>query len=572
MSYEFFERNPGLDASDRSFTDDAPGPISLLPEKKRHSLFFSGSQEITETIQVFADGLYSEREALTSGSFVGNNGLVNTLFSDIDAEQYGVVFGAKLSFANDWSGEFSGTYGENKSDIREENLIGTSSSTRYIAPRESTNLTVDALANGSVFNTKGGEAKLAIGAQYREEDFTTVRLSSNTVIDQSRYISAVFGELFIPLVSEANRRPGVELLELSLAVRQEDYNDFGTTTDPKVGMAWSPIKSLILRSTYGTSFRAPLFFELQETNTQAFTLYIPDPIAPDFTGVIDPFSPAGGVLAVIPLGGNADLKPEEATTFTAGFDFQPASIPGLEASMTYFDIEFTDRITQVSAFLDGLTNPDFVPLVTRNPDPALLTYLTSLPLSTGLNLAGADPATATVLVDNRLLNLSESRISGIDFDVSYALGNDMGLWDFSVSGTYLIERESQILSTSDFVDQINTVSNPVDLKLRSGVSWQHDSFAANMFINYVDSYKDDRVDPNADISSWITVDLNLGYTVEDHDSGFLNDTVFSLVITNLFDRDPPFVTSFLSGRELNFDSDNASPVGRFLALQVTKKW
>ncbi len=46
-------------------------------------------------------------------------------------------------------------------------------------------------------------------------------------------------------------------LDLTAAVRHEDYSDFGSTTDPKVGLVWEPLDGFNLRATYGTSFRAP---------------------------------------------------------------------------------------------------------------------------------------------------------------------------------------------------------------------------------------------------------------------------------------------------------------------------
>ena len=38
---------------------------------------------------------------------------------------------------------------------------------------------------------------------------------------------------------------------------------------------------------------------------------------------------------------------------------------------------------------------------------------------------------------------------------------------------------------------------------------------------------------------------------------------------NLLDKDPPFIRST---EGLNFDGSNASPLGRFVAVQLTKKW
>ena len=79
----------------------------------------------------------------------------------------------------------------------------------------------------------GGEVWLAIGAQLRREAFNT-RSSAFTSGaspresapgEQSRDVSAIFGEARISLVGETNARPGVQRLELFLGGRYEEYGD-----------------------------------------------------------------------------------------------------------------------------------------------------------------------------------------------------------------------------------------------------------------------------------------------------------------------------------------------------------
>ena len=42
--------------------------------------------------------------------------------------------------------------------------------------------------------------------------------------------------------------------------------------------------------------------------------------------------------------GNPSLTPEEAKTWSAGFDWKPGFAPGASVSLSYFDIDYTDRI------------------------------------------------------------------------------------------------------------------------------------------------------------------------------------------------------------------------------------
>ena len=64
-------------------------------------------------------------------------------------------------------------------------------------------------------------------------------------------------------------------MEISLAARYENYSDFGTSTDPKLGVVWSPIESLNLRGTIGTSFRAPSLTDLDDSRASSW-LYVPE--------------------------------------------------------------------------------------------------------------------------------------------------------------------------------------------------------------------------------------------------------------------------------------------------------
>jgi outer membrane receptor protein involved in Fe transport len=65
------------------------------------------------------------------------------------------------------------------------------------------------------------------------------------------------------------------------------------------------------------------------------------------------------------------------------------------------------------------------------------------------------------------------------------------------------------------------------------------------------------------------LDLLLGYDFGERYYGFLDRANVSLHVRNLFDTDPPFVDN-ING--IGYDAINANPMGRFLALQLTKAW
>jgi iron complex outermembrane receptor protein len=78
------------------------------------------------------------------------------------------------------------------------------------------------------------------------------------------------------------------------------------------------------------------------------------------------------------------------------------------------------------------------------------------------------------------------------------------------------------------------------------------------------------------IDSWSTADLYLAYAT-DRAANWLNDVTIALSVTNLTDEEPPFVDipaaiTLPNENVLPFDAANASALGRFVALQITKRW
>jgi outer membrane receptor protein involved in Fe transport len=174
--------------------------------------------------------------------------------------------------------------------------------------------------DGTLFETSGGPVRAAFGANFRRETleregesfFFGSAPSPFARVDVDRSIKAVFAELLVPLFGPANGQAGLRRLELSAAVRHEDYSDFGSTTNPKFGAVWEPVTGLSLRGSYGTSFRAPALRE------------VGDPLSISATQLPDAAGRSRPVLFL--TGGNPDLAAEKARSITLGARFaHPAS-------------------------------------------------------------------------------------------------------------------------------------------------------------------------------------------------------------------------------------------------------
>jgi outer membrane receptor protein involved in Fe transport len=126
--------------------------------------------------------------------------------------------------------------------------------------------------DGPLFSLPGGDVKAAVGGTYTSETWVYQQFdnskSANLVqplLQEAKKNSfwAVFAQINIPLVGEANAFPLVQALELETSWRHDQYSDVGGTSNPKVGFNWTISRDvgLFVRGDWGTSFRAPSFAE-----------------------------------------------------------------------------------------------------------------------------------------------------------------------------------------------------------------------------------------------------------------------------------------------------------------------
>lgn len=418
-------------------------------------------------------------------------------------------------------------------------------------------------ADGSVITLPGGVVKAAFGAQFRHERFdssTYVSITAAPIITPGvgydRDVAAAFGELNIPLVGEANSLPGVRSLTLSIAGRVEHYDDVGTTANPKLGLVWRPIGDVTVHASYGTSFRAPALYELHENSTvEVLSL------------------PSGGsnTLSLVEVGGNTALKPETATSWTAGAEWTPHGIKGLTLGVSWFNVDYTNRISNPgsTALATVLTDPAYASLVTRvsGSDAAQLAEVQSLIAKSTSASASLYPATAYgAIVNAGYINVASLLVSGADLSARYTfdLGeNRLGLIG---SATYLYNYRQRTTPTATSEQLVSTAGEPVDWRGRATADWARGPFDTALTVNFVDSYWD----PTSDrpIGAWITADLTTTWR-SPATSGPAKGLVFNAAIQNLLDQDPPFYNAYFG---VGYDPANANPLGRVVSVQLSKRW
>ena len=553
FAYEFQKQMP-LRAADRSFSRSV-GPADLLAGLTQNSLYATATN--------FMGGAKFESDAFVS-TRTGNYSIVNfgvplPIKLGTQSTQYSFGIGSSIPLSSSWMEKNRVSYGGNDTHLND--LYGT-----YAA--QSTLLTMSADASGNIVRLPSGNVKGAIGWQLRRERFSRHFGGLFTYlggIKKTRTVGAMFAEVDVPLLPPRQSVSENTTLALHLAARYEHYSDFGSSFNPRAGLAWNPVEGLRIRGTVSTSFKPPNFYELYGAQ-YAFLTNAPDA------------NSASGVSPYLELdGSNPNLKAERSTEWTAGFDLMPKSVRGLSIHATYFQIRFKGRIAAPNVpFLDVFSSvSSYEPFIQDNPSSAELNALTQAPTqyTNDTIYPGFGPpaalSDALVIMNNRLQNIGLTRVSGVNDTVSYENDSDGFRYHAGINTVYLSQYQNVPVSGAVPINVLNTLENPVNFRGRLTAGIEKRGLSFNGALNYVNHYIDPTGAVPIDIASWTTVDLQMAYRVPNWHWP-MDGLQLALSCTNCLDRAPPAVrsSSFLFG----YDPTNASPLGRFVSVTVRKRW
>jgi outer membrane receptor protein involved in Fe transport len=560
LSYEL-SRQDAIDSADRNYISPIIAGTTLIPETERNSVFVDAAQGLGDRVNLSFKGLYTRRDANSVNNLSPYlSGLVSERRSDV--EQYGVALSGSMEISSTWRAALTADVSGNHIDTPMRSTIdGAPNPGASTGSAARTRLRAAELnADGVLFTLPTGTARLATGAGYREETtYSAVFPLTSPAIAAQRQIRHVFAETLIPLVSRSAERTGLNALELSVAARYEDYSDFGSSSNPKVGLIYCPTPTVDLRLSWGKSFRAPSL--LQEYNpSQAYYLSLPDADAT-----------SGATAGLLRFGGNPLLQPERANAYTADLSVTPTALPGARFQLTAYELRYENRIGfPFQNSFAALSDPYGTLFVER--DPAVATVANIVAQSQFFNFIGGsfDPATVRVVVDNRYLNASRQNVSGLDALARYQRATLFGHFDWSLNVAYLDLRQ-HLTPTSPEQTLSGTIYNPPKFHGRAGVSWERRGWSASAFVNHIGTSMDPAASPRQPIASWTTLDGSMSYAFQSE--GPLQDTRVALSAQNIADRRPPFVEANQSSLPgIHFDATNASAIGRFMTLELTKKW
>jgi len=407
---------------------------------------------------------------------------------------------------------------------------------------KSTNKSFDATISGPIASMDAGDVMLAVGFEYREESISDnpddqflrgeVFGTEATQANGSRDNTSIYAELALPLT---------ETFEAQLAVRSEDYSDFGSTTNPKVAFRWTPTDNMVLRGSYGTAFRAPSLHQLGLGRTDESPNLV-DTVRCNAVGNVNNACVPQEYTAV--FSGNPDLGPEESTSYNFGlvYDFSE----DFSLSVDYYNYEIEDIIDSDTQFVFS----------NFGADPNVVERLPSADPN--------DPGEVVRIFDS-FQNIGDLNTSGLDFDVRYKLTTDMGDFNFGYILNWVLEYED-LRPDGNGGQRVNRQEGDFEqpeMRWTLSGGWSRNDHSAYVALNFIDEFKGDADAGFGDetIDSMLTVDASYSF------NGFENTTI-TVGATNLFNEEPPYSHADFMG----FVPSTHSGQGRFSYVRATYRF
>ena len=420
---------------------------------------------------------------------------------------------------------------------------------------------------GSGPELSAGPVQMAFGYEYRDEsaaDYPDPQTvlgnttgSARTVTEGSFDSNELYTEFGIPLLAD---HAMAQELELDLGLRWVDFSNFDAEWLYEVGIHHKPTDTVHLRATYSSAFRAPNVRELFGGFSQSNPI-VQDPCA-DFSQ-LDPTEIDRCVAQGVPPdgsfnqngeetpmlgGGNPNLGPELSDSFSLGFTYMPAWLPGFEINLDYYDIKIDNGIFALGAntILEqclATGDEDFCSRINR------------------------DETGAITQINAQLQNLASETARGVDAEMLYNYDALGGGFDHRLRVSYVAERDLVAFPGAEsFVgaggyDPDNFGAIP-RWRGNYNLVYTRGDLRLGYEAQYIGSLEESggELYPGTvnNIGSRLYHDLFAGYV-------FNENFEATLGIDNLTDEDPPF---FANADEANTDVATYPVLGRVYWLRL----
>ncbi|MCJ8295468.1 MAG: TonB-dependent receptor, partial [Colwellia sp.] len=461
---------------------------------------------------------------------------------------------------------FGGGDINNPNTIGSRQLVSTSITDQFLIKAHTDSTTslasIDFKAsNSEIFEMPAGDAGIALGVEYRYEDYTSDRSkyvdgslpftdykgvvnesslygsSATTDASASRSVTSVFAELILPLIDS-----GDQYAEVQLAARYENFSDGGDALKPKVALFYKPTNWLSMRASYAGGFKVPGLQQSSEEASMPRRSSKYDPVVDDTYQVIDNRQ------------GNSNLKPEDSVNTSFGLIFEP--LENLTFTVDYWNIE-QENLVFLAPYETVLAHD----------------YILRVDGGAGNPNVIRDEDLIASQVNNQYLNASSQELSGLDFGVVYDFETSFGDFEFNVNAAYLTKYETSVDSLSATVleaqkdlvkypnledvevagvgDLIKQDGNP-EWRAKSSLNWRFNGWGAGVSLNYVSEFVDTSTNATVDdekvflpIDSFTTVDVYGSYKVSN--DTLLDGSYIRIGVRNIGDEEPPVADNYWHG-------------------------
>ncbi|WP_374362413.1 TonB-dependent receptor [Pseudoduganella danionis] len=389
----------------------------------------------------------------------------------------------------------------------------------------------------------GGDAAMAVGGEVRHErtDFTPSALLMSDNINNDfapeggrptsdkRSVQAIYGELLLPFTKQ---------LQAQVSARYDHYQVVGGAASPKVGLSYTPTKTMLFRASAGRGFRAPSMSDLYRPTVYSSTATLPDPV---YCATVDNnFADCADNWDTRRYS-NDKLKPERSRQYSLGMVLEPVKNASL--SLDYWNIKRTDLISELGddVILGNLAK--YGDLVHRDED-GLIDYIELRKENRGAQIA-----------------------SGLDLTIDYrGVQTALGRFGGHLSGTYVLNSKIQNSVGDVYLSNLGRfVTDSVVQRWRHTITldWDKGPFSASLSNTYSSGYEDQNTAINIDDGSVVAKNRVKAYSLWDLSGAWQVNKALKLRagVQNLLDTAPPYSNQafyFISG----YDPTYTDPRGR----------
>ncbi len=509
---------------------------------------------------------------------------------------------------------------------------------------------IDAQVGGPVADLWAGPLATSLGVEWRREykedtkdpfagtnpvdsgldpednDFLTTSPKKNYTA--SRTIASAYGEALLPLAGPKNQWPGLYSLELNASARFQKYSDFGSTTKPKYGASWRPLRGVLFRGSFNEGYTAPDLATLYQPTS--FSNSAPPGSRDSVRNNI--FLSAGltadnQVLNRTYSVGNRALQPETSKGRSFGVVLDVPRVKGLSVTLDYWELEQKNLVTSIGrdASLDAQLLLDYtqkqlaagksiesIEVGSRiNPTDTAGGYVGD-PNTLRAPVTAADRAlfaqTWAVLpqsqwtaalgqwiggISNSTNGTGRNFSSGLDYGVSYSLPRTrLGQFRVSTQASQFLKKYTQNTPTSSLNDSIVAL-NTAEWKGSATIQWRKDSWASALSAAYTGATRTGatttktvydslgqpsyiRVVTNNGSTSYVELgddqlqlNGNISYAFKSNRQSWLSGASVRLGVSNLLDTEP---TRSTSSTGYSGSTGSSAWVGRAYSLEFRRSY